>query len=434
VSEFPPINDQLSALADHLRQRREALLLAWHRAVDLDPDLHTVSTSTRIQFIDHIPAVLDAFEERLKAHDALEKAHARAEQSESAAEHGMHRWQQGYNLHETMREWGHLHLCLLNELESYAAMRPDLHPGVMLVARRKLVLLGSEGVCASAARYAQLQQSEAASRVRDLEAALQRLEELGMARAQVIRETAHDLRGSVQAIANASAILNLAELPHPDLEEASRRLGKSIVGLNKLLSDLMDHARLEAGQERRSLEEFNVAALVRQFCDGLRPIAAERNLFLKAEGDDPFFVEGDAAKVQRILQNLSLNAVQATVHGGVKISWHAEGTDGKLWALCVQDTGPGFEKALATPLERRIKEATDDARTSAQGAPDEAQPVPVLRSETAPSCRTVPKEGIGLSIVKRLCELLDAGIELESGKGVGTTFRLTFPRRYSTAP
>jgi signal transduction histidine kinase len=431
VSESPHIDDQLSALALHLHDRREALLSAWRRAVELDPDLRTVSTGTRAQFIDHIPAVLDAFEERLRAHDALGKSRARAEQAESAAEHGTHRWQQGYNLHETMCEWGHLHLCLLNELESYAAMRPDLHPGVMLTARRNLVLLGSEGVCASAARYAQLQQSEAASRVRDLESALQKLEELGLERAQVIRETAHDLRGGIQAIANASAIFNLAELPHPDLEEASRRLGSSIASLNKLLTDLMDHARLEAGQERRNLAEFDIAALVRQFCDVLRPLAAERNLFLKTEGDDPFFVEGDTAKVQRILQNLTLNALQATTHGGVKISWHAEGTDGKLWALCVQDTGPGFEKALATPLERRIKEATDDARTGTRAEPDQTQPAPMLRSETAPGSSTGPKEGIGLSIVKRLCELLDASIELESGKGVGTTFRLTFPRRYS---
>jgi signal transduction histidine kinase len=45
-------------------------------------------------------------------------------------------------------------------------------------------------------------------------------------------------------------------------------------------------------------------------------------------------------------------------------------------------------------------------------------------------------EGIGLSIVKRLCEMLDASLELESSEGEGTTFRLIFPRRYpeSTSP
>jgi signal transduction histidine kinase len=301
----------------------------------------------------------------------------------------------------------------------------------MLIARRKLVLLGSEGVCASAARYAQLQQSEAASRVRDLEAAVHRLEELGLERAKVLRETAHDLRGSVQAIATASAVLDLTHLPDPGLEEVSRRLGNGVASLNKLLTDLIDHARLEAGQEHRHVEEFDVAAFVRRFCDVLRPLAAQRNLFLKAEGDDPFFVEGDAAKVQRILQNLAMNALQATAHGGVKISWHSDGADGKLWALCVQDTGPGFEPGRASPLEWRLREATEDAHTSSAEAAEETPPVPVLLSETAPVAGAAPKEGIGLSIVKRLCDLLDASIELESGRGVGTTFRLTFPRRYS---
>jgi signal transduction histidine kinase len=42
-------------------------------------------------------------------------------------------------------------------------------------------------------------------------------------------------------------------------------------------------------------------------------------------------------------------------------------------------------------------------------------------------------EGIGLSIVKRLCELLDASIEIQSADGQGTTFRVIFPRRYTPA-
>jgi len=61
-----------------------------------------------------------------------------------------------------------------------------------------------------------------------------------------------------------------------------------------------------------------------------------------------------------------------------------------------------------------------------------ASPPPTLDSQSTRSSRRLPAgEGIGLSIVKRLCELLDASIELQSAAGQGTTFRVIFPRRYA---
>ena len=102
MHNLEPGSDALKQLAAHLAGRREAILTAWRRAVDADPALSTASTITRAQFIDHIPAVLDAFEWRLSAQLATERARAREEQKESAAEHGLHRWQQGYNQPETM--------------------------------------------------------------------------------------------------------------------------------------------------------------------------------------------------------------------------------------------------------------------------------------------------------------------------------------------
>jgi signal transduction histidine kinase len=62
-------------------------------------------------------------------------------------------------------------------------------------------------------------------------------------------------------------------------------------------------------------------------------------------------------------------------------------------------------------------------------------PAPVLRSESyARDSVHLAGEGIGLSIVKRLCELLDAGLELETSPGTGTTFRVVFPRAYGLPP
>jgi two-component sensor histidine kinase len=84
-----------------------------------------------------------------------------------------------------------------------------------------------------------------------------------------------------------------------------------------------------------------------------------------------------------------------------------------------------------------LKRATDEAHEVEQtnGPPSQANPqadsAPTLASQTrAPHAQVPTGEGIGLSIVKRLCEMLDASLELESSEGEGTTFRVTFPRRY----
>jgi signal transduction histidine kinase len=431
------VSSTLKALAAYLAERREAILTAWRRAVDADPDLATASTTTRAQFVDHIPAVLDAFEMRLSAELASDRAKAREEEKESAAEHGLHRWQQGYNQPETMCEWSHLHLCLLHELESYQASHPGVEPDAMRTARRELVRLCSDGMSASASRYAQLQQREAASRLQELESALTQLQRLEQERAEAWREAAHDLRGRAHAIASASAVLTREGVPEQHRERFSEMLRLGVRSLNKLLGDLMDQARLEAGHERRQIEHFDVATLLKEYCDANRALAAEKNLFLVAKGATPLMVDGDSGKIQRIVQNLVLNAIKVTAQGGVKVTWEAREDERRpQWALCVQDTGPGFKRANASPLARILKRATDGAHDVEQrnvqaNHPDpQSESAPTLASQTTPGEHAPGGEGIGLSIVKRLCEMLDASLELESSEGEGTTFRIIFPRRY----
>jgi signal transduction histidine kinase len=335
-------------------------------------------------------------------------------------------------------EWGHLHLCLLHELETFQELNPATDPAEMRRARRELVRLCSDGVCASASRYAHLQQSEAASRVRELETAMAQLQTLEQERAEAWREAAHDLRGRAHVIANASAVLTREGVPDQYRSRFSEMLRLGVQSLNKLLGDLMDQARLEAGHERRQITHFDVAALLKEFCDTTRPIAAEKSLFLVAKGTTPLMIEGDAAKIQRIVQNLVLNALKVTEQGGIKVTWEP-GDDERRpqWTLCIQDTGPGFKRGSATPLERVLKHATDEAHEVEQRnvSPDEASPnadsAPTLASQTTSRTPVPGGEGIGLSIVKRLCEMLDASLELESSEGEGTTFRMIFPRRYA---
>ena len=112
------------------------------------------------------------------------------------------------------------------------------------------------------------------------------------------------------------------------------------------------------------------------------------------------------------------------------------GKEKETWWLMVKDTGPGMLSGPGTPLVTGLQEATasakeaDDKSAASQGEASHVLPAPRVAASTVPPSRHQPGEGIGLSIVKRLCELLDASIEIASSGDTGTTFRVVFPLRY----
>jgi signal transduction histidine kinase len=104
----------------------------------------------------------------------------------------------------------------------------------------------------------------------------------------------------------------------------------------------------------------------------------------------------------------------------------------------VGDTGIGLDPSAVAPLSQALSTVTQEAhaiaRETAHGkAAAELSTAPTLPSASLPESNASehPSEGVGLSIVKRLCELLDASLELETQQGRGTTFRIIFPRQYS---
>ena len=430
---------QLLALALQLAARRDAILQAWRTAVQADPTLTTASSLPRSQFNDHIPGLLDAFEQRVKAWPRRESAASGARRKDDAASHGLQRWQQGYHLREVTREWGHLQLCLADELTDYFLAHRDLDPAVMPAAWRALAELCGQGVSESASQYFQIQQEEAAGHVREMERHLAEVRELEASRVELFRQAAHDLRGNVGVVRNATAGLVRDEIPEPMRDGLLRLLQRSVSSLHGLLDEVMDLSRLQAGQEARDVQPIDAALLLTDLVEQLRPLATERGLYLRAEGPPALRVHGDGPKVRRIVQNLVMNGVKYTRRGGVTVSWgDSRNNDARRWMVCVQDTGPGFDGGAAAPMAEVLKDATVESREvdahAPQGAfgPAPAEPPPPPLRAVGQAVYEERGEGIGLSIVKRLCELLDASVELESQPGAGTTFRIVLPRRYDS--
>ncbi|MCK8495740.1 PAS domain S-box protein [Spirosoma sp. RP8] len=207
-------------------------------------------------------------------------------------------------------------------------------------------------------------------------------------RGEFLRSTSHDLRGNFGIIQGAATLLDMANTDE-ERSQILSMLQRNLKQGTQMLTELLDMARLEAGQEKRQVSSFNVADLLNGLIDSVQPLASERQLWLHNEGAENLTVQGDAVKVHRIAQNLLLNALNYTQTGGVTVQWGDAPTSDR-WLLTITDTGPGL------PERTRIKSG----------------------------------EGIGLVIVQQLCQLLDCQIEINSQPETGTQFRLLFPRTY----
>jgi signal transduction histidine kinase len=432
------INAELLALAQHLHARREAILFSWRNAVNKDPALTTSDSLPREDLYDHIPALLATFARELANPRVGNPERVRDAAHDSAAAHGLQRWQQGYDLQEVTRELVKLNECVVSELEDYTEATPEVSHAAIATARRAWAMLCSTGIEESVGQYFQLQQEEAAGQVKDLESALEGIRALEQQRGDLWRQAAHDLRGNLGVVANATVGLTNSALRESSRDDFVRILMRNVTSLHHLLEDVTGLARLQAGREERHVAQLDVTPLMQQLCEGIRPLAQQRRLFLRCEGPVGFAADGDAIKIRRIAQNLILNAVKYTQQGGITVKWgDSDSNDAKRWELCVIDTGPGFHTNSGRPLATALEKAQAPSFPSGSVNPGDAagkMTSAVSGTEVVP--RDTPRdeagEGIGLSIVKRLCEMLDATIELQSAPQVGTSVRILFPRRYNT--
>lgn len=426
---MPAPENPFAALADELANRRDAILKAWRASVAADATLTSGDSLPHSQLNDHIPAVLEGFEEHLRSQSS------EAERLGDAAAHGLHRWQQGFGLAEVVRELGRLNECVVSELELLAEGPPARSAKVMARARLLWAQIYSVAVGASTTQYFKLQQIEATAYTHSLEQGLETLRRMEQQRAQLWQEAAHDLRGNLGVVSNATAGLG-ARHADPEVQETFLRLlGKNVQALHRLLDDVTVLARLQSGQEERNVEAVDVAPLFRELWESLEGHAQQKGLSFKLNGPASFEVRSDAVKLHRIAQNLVLNAIRYTHKGGLELSWGDCGPEDRdRWMLVVADTGPGIGHDGASELKNALEVATQHSDQVAFDTKEDK----VTHIDEEDAGVSEPGfthqadkhgEGIGLSIVKRLCELLDATVAVDSDAS-GTRFEILLPRDY----
>jgi signal transduction histidine kinase len=432
-SDVIPAKD-LTALVTYLFTRREAILNNWRTACDKDHSLGKVWLLSREEFNNLVPVILDILEQRLLD---LPKE---ADLAITAQGHGLHRWHKTLALMDTMRELNHLTQTLLSELDLYVQLYPDTNTALLMFVYGQIVLLMQETVVGSVQKYDELQRLQASSRAATLQNAVEQMQQLSLERSDMLRTSSHDLRGSIGIVTSAAVLLKMEGLTAGERGQYLDMMSRSLNNVHGMLTGLMDLSRLEAGQETLHIESVDAAQILKDIVGGVQPMAAEKNIILRADGVATLPVETDRVKLGRIIQNILINALKYTPSTAehpaiVSVSWSSEGD--YRWVFSIQDSGPGMPQTLTGVFSDQLRPTVE--ATSIM-APDQAEPIAVL-PDALPlipqsdqlarlTSHATKSEGVGLQIVKRLCELLGANLDIESKKGRGTLFRVRLPVRH----
>ncbi|GAB4039095.1 sensor histidine kinase [Spirosoma gilvum] len=421
-----PSSDSQSAsldqLATYLAARREALLNNWRTVCENDSSLKGVKSLSREEFNNKVPFMLNVLQQRL---------HRQPEDAEVgllAAEHGLHRWQKGYTLGELLAEMQYLGQLLLEELRAFWQGYPAPQGTIMTNAYEQVALFTHQINTGSVSQFTDLQRTAAANRVSLLEKALTELDQAGQQRAEILRRSSHDLRASFGTIQGAASILKLVMDSEEERQQFLDMLLRNLANSHALITQLMDLSRLEAGQEPLHIQSVDVSQLITECVSTYQPLAAERGLLLKTDGPASLTVDSDPVLLQRILQNLVLNALKHTPKGWVSVSWSRESD--YRWMVSVQDSGPGIPTATQKGSLVQVLTPSPESTAAFGIATPVADAQEAATTQASRSAFSHQGEGIGLSIVKGLCELLRASLEIESKPGVGTLFRIRLAIRW----
>ena len=422
----------LNELVAYLFNRRETLLNNWRTACEADPALKKIEVLSREEFNNLIPVILDSLEQQLQGKQPETNPIV------TAQSHGLQRWQKSLELAYLLKELSHLTVILFDELNLFRQLFPQVDPDAILRAQQQIMVLMNETIEGSVTKHDELQRLEAANRAINLEEALEKMEELSRQRGDLLRTSSHDLRGGLGISIGAASLLQAENLSYEERQQYVDMLNRNLTNVQSLLMDLMDLARLEAGHDPPQLEEFDAAQLLTDLVASVQSTAIGRSLILQADGPIPLRIKTDRLKLYRIAQNLVVNALKYTPSsvdypGMISVSWSTE--NDWRWGFSVQDSGPGLPPGLLELFHKQLKPIMESTSVL---SPDEAQPVAVRLNQDhqipadplsdRPSTPIREKgEGVGLQIVKRLCELLGASLEVESIAGRGTLFRIRMP-------
>ncbi|MBN1192214.1 MAG: hypothetical protein JXA36_00765 [Coriobacteriia bacterium] len=230
------------------------------------------------------------------------------------------------------------------------------------------------------------------------------LVEASRAKDNFLAAMSHEFRTPLNSIIGFSKLLG-SGMPGTVNEEQSKQLAMITSSgelLLRLVNDLLDLSRIEAGQLDLVLSEFEIAGLCKSLVGMMSPLAEGKGVSLECGGEcEEVVVRTDRDKVTQIMLNLVSNAVKFTDEGTVRVFCSCDRASGCV-RISVHDTGCGVPESDLMRIFDEFRRS-ESVLSSAEGT------------------------GLGLAIARKLARLLGGEVEVESKVGAGSVFTLVLP-------
>ncbi|MFJ2236649.1 MtrAB system histidine kinase MtrB [Streptomyces sp. NPDC087859] len=237
----------------------------------------------------------------------------------------------------------------------------------------------------------------------NLQLKIQQLEDLSRMQRRFVSDVSHELRTPLTTVRMAADVIHDArEDFDPVTARSAELLADQLDRFESLLADLLEISRFDAGAAALEAEPIDLRVVVQRVVSGAAPLAERKSTRIRLVGDQqPVVAEADARRVERVLRNLVVNAVE---HGEGKDVVVKLASAGGAVAVAVRDYGVGLKPGEATRVFSRFWRA-DPARA-----------------------RTTGGTGLGLSIALEDARLHGGWLQAWGEPGGGSQFRLTLPR------
>ena len=250
---------------------------------------------------------------------------------------------------------------------------------------------------------------EAMAKNEALSDALAAAESANVAKTTFLSGMSHEIRTPINAIIGLDTLALKNEKMDDESREYFEKIGDSSQHLLSIINDILDMSRIESGRVELHKAEFSLNALLEQINAMVMTQCSDKGLSFECQIlnqiDDSYI--GDDMKIKEVLINILSNAIKFTEEGKVTLTVEKtrELSEQATLRFCIKDTGIGMDKDYIPRIFDVFSQEHGDNKTK------------------------YGSSGLGMAITKRIVDMMNGSIKVESEKGVGTQFTVELPLR-----